>query len=39
VSDGPVPFNVSAVTVEFEAQITDITGTVWLLDGVSLRAV
>ena len=39
VSDGPVPFNVSAVTVEFEVQITDITGTVWLLDGVSLRAV
>ncbi len=39
VSDGPVPLNVSAVTVEFEAQITDITGTVWLLDGVSLRHV
>jgi hypothetical protein len=39
VSDGPVPLNVSAVTVEFEAQVTDITGTEWLLDGVSLRAV
>ena len=37
VSDGPVPLNVSSVTVEFEVEFEDTSGTTWLLDGVSLR--
>lgn len=42
VSDHPVPFDVTSVTVEFFVQIRDIAttnDTTWLLDGVSLRAV
>lgn len=42
VSDHPVPFNVTSVTVEFFVQIRDVGSpltTSWLLDGVSLRAV
>lgn len=39
VSDNPVPFNVSSVTVEFFVEIEDLGGTSWLVDGVSLRAV
>ena len=34
----PVPCNVSGIIVQFEFFITDSGGTVWNLDGVSLRA-
>ncbi|MGI6485059.1 MAG: hypothetical protein ACOX15_01745 [Tepidanaerobacteraceae bacterium] len=35
----PVPCNVSKVTVQFDFFVRDTGGTMWLLDGVSLRAV
>ncbi|MGI6704019.1 MAG: hypothetical protein ACOX42_08425 [Clostridia bacterium] len=38
VSDNPVPNNVTSVTVEFFVSIVDTgPGTIWQLDGVSLR--
>lgn len=38
-ADVPVPCNVSSVTVQFDFAVRDAGGTIWLLDGVSLRAV
>jgi len=35
----PVPCDVSKVTVQFDFFVRDTGGTIWLLDGVSLRAV
>jgi hypothetical protein len=35
----PIPCDVSKVTVQFDFSVRDGGGTVWLLDGVSLRAV
>lgn len=39
MSDHPVPFNVSSVTVEFFVRMRDRSDTIWRLDGVSLRTV
>ncbi len=38
-ADIPVPCDVSRVTVQFDFSVRDDGGTIWLLDGVSLRAV
>lgn len=38
-ANNPVPANVNSVTVAFNVVLTDTARTVWLLDGVSLRAV
>jgi len=38
-ADIPVPCDVSKVTVQFDFSVRDTGGTIWLLDGVSLRAV
>lgn len=38
-ADIPVPCDVSSVTVQFDFSVRDDGGTIWLLDGVSLRAV
>jgi hypothetical protein len=38
-ADIPIPCDVSKVTVQFDFSVRDTGGTIWLLDGVSLRTV
>jgi hypothetical protein len=38
-ADIPTPCDVSKVTVQFDFSVRDTGGTIWLLDGVSLKAV
>jgi hypothetical protein len=38
-ADIPVPCDVSKVTIQFDFSVRDSGGTIWLLDGVSLRSI